>query len=275
MFRRVSVFSYGVVCYSIGFGVLLYLIAFIGNFLVPKTIDGPLVGSLASATAVNLGLIAVFMVQHSVMARPAFKRWLARFFPAEAERSTYVLMSGLALILLFWQWRPMGGIVWHMSSLAPWAVMMTLFTLGWVTVFGSSFLINHFDLFGLRQSWLCLRGKPYTPLQFKTPGPYALVRHPLYVGWITAAWATPTMGAAHLAFAVLLTVYILLAIRWEERDLVDALGDDYVDYQHRVGMLLPRLAKPASAEARLRSFTFETKKRTDAKRSAIVASLRA
>lgn len=248
MTRRVAVFVYGVLSYAVGFGVLLYLIGFIGNFLVPTSIDGPLQGSLVGAVAVNLGLILAFAVQHSVMARPAFKRWLVRRIPAEAERSTYVLASGLALIALFALWRPMGGIVWDVQNQAARIALFALFAAGWVTVFGSSFLINHFDLFGLRQVWLCLRGKPYTPLEFKTPGPYSLVRHPLYVGWITAAWATPTMGAAHLAFAVAMTAYILVAIRWEERDLVDALGQDYADYQQRVPMLAPRLRRAKKSQ---------------------------
>ncbi|TWT85444.1 hypothetical protein Pla123a_02510 [Posidoniimonas polymericola] len=243
MTRRILVFGYGLVSYAVGFSVLLYLIAFIGNFWAPTTIDGPLVGSLASAAAINLGLILTFAVQHSVMARPAFKQRLARWIPPEAERSTYVLASGLVLIALFVLWRPMGGIVWDIQQPLARTALFALFACGWVTVFGSSFLINHFDLFGLRQVWLCLRGKPYTPLAFKTPGPYSLVRHPLYVGWLTAAWATPTMGAAHLAFAVLMTVYILAAIRWEERDLVDALGQDYTEYQERVPMLAPRLLR--------------------------------
>lgn len=248
MTRRLLVFGYGLASYSVGFGVLLYLIAFIGNFWAPTTIDGPLTGSLVTAAAINVGLILAFAVQHSVMARPAFKAWLTRWIPQEAERSTYVLASGLVLIALFVLWRPMGGLVWDVQQPLARTALFALNAAGWVTVFGSSFLINHFDLFGLRQSWLCLRGKPYTPLEFKTPGPYSLIRHPLYVGWLTAAWATPTMGAAHLGFAVLMTVYILAAIRWEERDLVDALGQQYADYQRRVPMLAPRLLRRRKEE---------------------------
>lgn len=175
------------------------------------------------------------------MARPAFKRWWTQIIPPEAERSTYVLLSSLALVLLFWQWRPIGGTVWHVEHAAGQALLYGLFAAGWLTVLVTTFLINHFDLFGLRQVWLYLRGEPYRPLRFVTPGPYRHVRHPLYVGWLLAFWATPTMTVAHFLFAAATTAYILIAIRFEERDLVDVHGPSYVEYRDRVPMLLPRL----------------------------------
>jgi methanethiol S-methyltransferase len=159
------------------------------------------------------------------------------------ERSTYVLLSSLALLLLFWQWRPIGGVVWNIEDATGRTLMYALFAAGWVIVLVTTFLINHFDLFGLRQVWLYLRGRPYTPLGFVTPGPYRYVRHPLYVGWLFAFWATPTMTVAHLFFAVATTAYILLAIQFEERDLVVIHGEDYATYRQRVPMLIPRLRK--------------------------------
>lgn len=242
MTRRIGIFAYGVVSYVIFFATFLYAIGFIGNFGVPRTIDGPPQGSLAAALAINLGLLALFALQHSAMARPAFKRWLTRLIPEPAERSTYVLASSLALLLLFWLWQPIGGVVWQLDSDAARGLAYGLFALGWAIVLVCTFLINHFDLFGLRQVWLALRGQPYTPLRFTTPGPYRLVRHPLYVGWLLAFWATPTMTATHLLFALATTAYILIAIRLEERDLVAAHGADYERYRERVPMLLPRLS---------------------------------
>jgi protein-S-isoprenylcysteine O-methyltransferase Ste14 len=172
------------------------------------------------------------------MARPAFKRWLTRFIPEAAERSTYVLLSSAALILLFWLWRPLGGVVWDVQNPIAWWALQGLFACGWLTILVTTFLINHFDLFGLRQVWLFLRGQEYTYLEFKTPGPYRFVRHPLYVGWLIAFWATPTMSVGHLLFSALITVYILVAIQFEERDLVE-FHPEYVDYRRRVPMLLP------------------------------------
>jgi protein-S-isoprenylcysteine O-methyltransferase Ste14 len=174
------------------------------------------------------------------MARPAFKRWLTRWVPGPAERSTYGLLSSAALFLLFWQWRPLGGVVWEVPGEAARAAVYAAYAAGWLTVLATTFLINHFDLFGLRQVWLAFRGVPYTPPRFVTPWPYRLVRHPLYVGWLTVFWAAPTMTAAHLLFAAGLTAYILAAIRWEERDLV-AAHPEYASYRRRVPMLLPRL----------------------------------
>jgi len=230
-------FGYGVVAYGVFFATFLYAIAFVGN-LVPQGMDAPPVGPVGVSLLIDLALLGVFALQHSVMARPAFKRWWTRFVPQPVERSTYVLASSLALILLFWQWRPLGGMVWDIDAPAARTLMHVGFAFGWSLVLVTTFLINHFDLFGLRQVWLNLRRQPYTALPFKTPGPYRLVRHPLYVGWFFAFWATPTMTTTHLLFAVATTAYILVAIRFEERDLV-RFHPEYAEYRSRVPMLIP------------------------------------
>lgn len=245
--RRIAAFTYGVVCYAIFFATFLYAIGFLGNFLVPKSIDsGPRIAFLP-ALLIDIGLLAVFALQHSVMARPAFKRVWTKIVPKPIERSTYTLLSSLALILLFAGWQPLGGTIWEVENGVAQAVLYGLFATGWLVVLASTFLINHFDLFGLRQVWLYLRGKEYTPLEFQTPGFYKHVRHPLYVGWFLAFWATPVMTAAHLVFAITTTAYILVAIQLEERDLIGFHGRDYVEYRRRVPMLIPRLGKLRSA----------------------------
>lgn len=243
MWKRVAVFVYGAVSYAVFFGTFLYAAGFMMNLVVPKSIDSAVEGPLWLAFAVNMGLLGLFAVQHSVMARPAFKRVLTRVIPQAAERSTYVLASSLALLLLFWLWRPMGGVVWDFQSPAARGIMWGVGVFGWLLVLVTTFLINHFDLFGLRQVWLYLRGRPYTHLRFVTPGPYRIVRHPLYVGWLAAFWGTPTMTGAHLLFAVVTTAYILVAIRLEERDLVSYHGETYEAYRERVPMLVPRPGK--------------------------------
>jgi len=239
MIKRIAFFAYGTISYAIFLGTFLYALGFVGNFGVPRTLDGAPAESLALALAVDAGLLALFAVQHSVMARRWFKDWWTRFVPRPLERSTYVLFSSLALLLLFWQWRPLGGVVWSVESQAGRVVLWALFAFGWGLVLVSTFLINHFDLFGLRQVWLYLLGRPYTALHFGTPGPYRLVRHPLYVGWLFAFWATPTMAAAHLLFSVATTAYILLAIQFEERDLAREHGESYEEYRRAVPMLVP------------------------------------
>ena len=237
------------VSYAIFFGTFVYAAGFIGNFLVPKTMDSGATGPLGTALLVNGLLLAVFAVQHSGMARPGFKQWLTRYIPEPAERPTYVLLSSLALILLFAAWQPLGGTIWHIESSAGQAILYGLFALGFLIVLVTTFLINHFDLFGLRQVWLYLRGREYTPVRFVEPGPYKLVRHPLYVGWLLAFWATPTMTASHLVFAIATTAYILVAIQLEERDLEASLGEDYRAYRDRVPMLIPgRKRGEAAAE---------------------------
>jgi protein-S-isoprenylcysteine O-methyltransferase Ste14 len=247
--QRKLFFVYGVGCHALFLGVYAWMAAFVANidFGVIPTIDGPRGGSLADALAIDLILIAIFGIQHSVMARPAFKRWWTRFVPQPIERSTYVLISCLLMMLLMWQWRPIGGIVWDVTHPVGRTALFGLFALGWVMVPVVSLLINHFDLFGSRQVWLHLRGREYSNLPFRVPLAYALVRHPLYVGWIVAFWATPTMTLSHLAFAALFTAYILIAIPLEERNLVEHFGQKYVEYRRRVGGLLPRLPGPRVA----------------------------
>ena len=239
MIKRLGFFVYGVVCYAIFFATFLYAIGFIGNFGVPSTLDEPAREPLARAILIDAALLGLFAVQHSVMARRWFKERWTKIVPPVIERSTYVLFSSLALIVLFWQWRPLGGVVWSVENPAGRAVLFALFAFGWGLVLVSTFLINHFDLFGLRQVWLFLRGRPYTKLEFGTPGPYRLVRHPLYVGWFFAFWMTPAMTYAHLLFAIATTAYILIAIQFEERDLVHEHGSSYEDYRRRVPMLVP------------------------------------
>jgi methanethiol S-methyltransferase len=247
MIKRWSVFLFGVVSYVMFLATFLYAIGFVGGFVVPTTLDGERTGPLGTALAVDVLLLALFAIQHSVMARPWFKAAITRWVPEPAERSVYVLCSNVALLLLFWQWQPIGGTVWDVEGPAGRLAFHAVFALGWTVVLLTTFLINHFDLFGLRQVWLFLRGRPYTQLHFATPGPYAHIRHPLYVGWLLAFWATPTMTAAHLLFAVATTAYMLVAIRFEERDL-EAAHADYADYRRRVPMMIPRLgAKPTPA----------------------------
>jgi len=247
--KRWLILLYGVVCYAVFFATFLYAIGFVGGLWVPKSMDSARDTSVPVALAINLGLLALFALQHSVMARPAFKRAWTRVIPDSAERSTYTLLSSLALILLFWQWRPLGGVVWQVENEVGRALLYAAFAFGWGLVLVSTFLINHFDLFGLRQVWLQFRGRPYRPLPFKTPGLYRLVRHPLYVGWFFAFWATPTMTMTHLVFALMTTAYILIAIRLEERDLLDALPE-YAQYRREVPMLVPRAPRGSRAAAR-------------------------
>lgn len=238
---RILVFAYGTVTYAITLGIFAYAAGFIGNFGVPKAMDSGRETSLAAALVVDLLLLGVFAVQHSVMARGWFKRWLTQFIPRAAERSTYVLASNLLFMLLFWQWQPIGGTVWNVEDSALRAAIFEVYAAGWFLLLTVTFLINHFDLFGMRQVWYYLRGREMPPLRFVTPGPYKLVRHPLYIGWFTIFWATPTMTATHLLFALMTTAYILVAIRFEERDLVRHYGEAYSQYRKRVPTFIPRL----------------------------------
>jgi protein-S-isoprenylcysteine O-methyltransferase Ste14 len=236
--KRLLIFLYGLVCYGVFFVTFLYSVGFIGNFGVPKSIDSAREVGFATALWTNLALLGLFAVQHSVMARPAFKRWWTRLVPVTAERSTYVLLSSVALIVLFAYWQPMGGIVWNVESPLGRGLLYGMYAFGFALVLVSTFLINHFDLFGLRQVWLQLRGRPYTAVSFRMPLVYRYVRHPLYVGWFFVFWATPTMTAAHLVLALGTSAYMLLGIRFEERDLV-AEHPEYAEYRRRVPMLVP------------------------------------
>lgn len=237
--KKFLVLLYGVISYLVFFGTFLYSFGFVGNLFVPKSIDGEMQTSLLNAFLINAGLLALFALQHSIMARPAFKAKWTKIVPESAERSTYVLLSSLCLILLEWMWQPMGGTVWSVESTVAKNVLLGIFILGWLIVLLSTFMINHFDLFGLRQVWFYFQGKDYEPLRFRVPFFYKYVRHPLYLGWLLAFWATPVMTAAHLLFALLTTGYIFTAIYFEEKDLVTTFGNKYKDYKKKTPMIFP------------------------------------
>lgn len=242
---RAAMFLYSLGAYGLFLAVFLYLVAFVGNVAVPRSIDvGPASG-IVPAIAIDVLLIVLFGLQHSVMARPAFKRWFTRLVPAPIERSTFVLVASLLLALLMWQWRPIPLSLWHFegtAAIALWAV----FGVGWLVVLLSTFLINHFDLFGLRQTWLHLRHRPAPALQFRTTLLYRAVRHPIMLGFLLAFWATPDMTAGHLLFALAMTGYIAIGVHHEERDLVRSLGDDYVAYRRETPAFIPGL--PGASE---------------------------
>jgi methanethiol S-methyltransferase len=238
---RIGIFVYGLFSYLIFLAVFVYGLGFIGGFFTPTSLDAEPTSSLGHALAVDLGLLALFAIQHSGMARPRFKAWLTRLVPAAAERSTYVLLSSLALAAMFIYWEPIGGVVWRVAEGPARSCIIGLYVFGWLLLLYSTFLIDHFDLFGLKQVQRRFRGQPYRTPAFRTPSLYKVVRHPLYIGWLAIFWAAPTMTAAHLLFALATTAYILIAIRLEERDLVAAFGDEYVSYRARTPMLVPRL----------------------------------
>jgi protein-S-isoprenylcysteine O-methyltransferase Ste14 len=237
--KRFGYFLYGLACYLIFFGTLLYAVGFIGNLVVPYTLDGEPFMPVGQAAAIDVALLLLFAIQHSVMARQWFKERWTLIVPQTLERSTYVLLSSVALIILFRFWQPIGGVIWSVENLKGRLVLLSLFASGWLLVLVSSFLINHFDLFGLRQVWLYLIGRPYSALPFATPVLYRVVRHPLYVGWLLVFWMATTMTIAHLLFSLATTAYIVMAIQFEERDLIDIHGDAYRRYKRTVPMLIP------------------------------------
>jgi protein-S-isoprenylcysteine O-methyltransferase Ste14 len=242
--RRIIGFAYGVTCYAIFFVTFLYLIAFLANFRVPKGIDDGVPVATGLALLINLGLIALFGIQHSVMARPAFKKRLTAWLPESVERSTFVLASSLALVILYWQWRPLPQAVWSVESPAGRMILWALLLAGFGIVLLSSFIIDHFELFGLRQVWLALLSKAYRHPAFRVTYFYKFIRHPIYLGLLLGMWGTPQMTLGHLLFAMGMSVYILIGIHYEERDLELFLGEDYRRYKQRVPMLIPGFGKP-------------------------------
>ncbi len=243
--KRWLYFGYGLACHGLFLAMYAYMAGFVGNFLVPKSIDAPALASPPVAVAVNLGLVLLFAVQHSVMARPAFKRVWTRVVPQPIERSTYVLLSCVVTAIVMWLWQPLPAIVWNIQTPVLRAMGWTLFAAGWLMVPAITLIIDHFDLFGIRQVWLHLRGKEYTSLPFQARLAYRYVRHPLYLGWALAFWATPTMTVGHLLFAGSLTAYMALAAIVEERDLIAHFGHRYESYRRSVPMFIPRVTPTA------------------------------
>ena len=248
-FHRVAVLAYSILAYASFLVSFAYAIGFMGGFLVPRSLDSAPTRAVGPALLINAALLIVFALQHSVMARPAFKRMLTRYIPESAERATYVLMSSVALGLVFWLWEPMGGEVWHVQSPLWRGLLYAGYAAGLALVFVATLMLNHFDLFGLRQAWKHFRQERYVPLKFATPGLYRYIRHPLYLGWITSFWCVPTMSVAHLLFAVMTTAYIFAAVQLEENDLIAVHGAEYLDYARKTPMLVPNLARRVEEDA--------------------------
>ena len=245
--KRWLFFAYGIACHLLFLVVYAYFCAFTGDILVPKSIDAPVTSAVGAALVIDAALLLVFGLQHSLMARPAFKRMWTRFVPEPLERSTYVLVSCLVTGLLVWQWRPIDAIVWDVQNPIGRGLMWTLFAAGWLMVPLVSLMISHFDLFGSRQVWFYFQGREYESLPFRTPLLYARVRHPLYIGWGLAFWATPTMTVGHLLFATVLSAYMGLATLFEERDLLAHFGNQYEQYRRTVPRFVPRLWRVSKA----------------------------
>lgn len=242
-FGRTLAVVYGALAYLVFFVTFLYAIGFVGDLVVPKAIDDGVVVPPLQALLINVVLLGIFAGQHSLMARPFFKRWWTKIVPRSVERSTFVLLASLALVLLYWQWRPIPQPVWVVENEVARALIYALFFIGWGIVFLGTFMINHFDLFGLRQVFFYAKNKSYKELGFRTPFFYRFLRHPIMLGFIIAFWATPNMSVGHLLFAIATTVYILIAIQLEEHDLIGYFGEQYKEYRRRTPMLIPRLPK--------------------------------
>jgi methanethiol S-methyltransferase len=240
MFARLLILFYAIVSYAVFFVSFLYSLGFVGNYFVPKSIDVGDAANWSEAIVVDLLLLGIFAIQHSIMARPAFKRWSAKFFPEASQRSTYVLLSSLIQLLLFWQWRPIPIKVWHIEGMAAW-LLIGVYWLGWLIMLASTFMIDHFDLSGLHQAFSAVRGTKLPGQSFRTPLLYKVVRHPIMLGLLLAFWATPEMTAGHLLFAIMSTAYILVGVQFEERDLIAEFGATYQHYRQRAPMLLPRI----------------------------------
>jgi protein-S-isoprenylcysteine O-methyltransferase Ste14 len=236
---RFIAFLYGIVAYAVFLISFLNAVGFVENLIVPKTIDSGSAGPIVEAATINVALMSLFAIQHSVMARPQFKAWWTRFVPASVERTTYVLLSSLVLLLLCWQWRPMPSIIWQVENPQVAAAITGLSFVGWLLALTSTFLINHFELFGLHQVTNNLAGRPMPAARFRVPLYYKFVRHPLYLGFIIAFWAAPTMTAGHLLFSVVTTSYIVVGALLEEQDLLALFGDEYRRYREQVSMLVP------------------------------------
>jgi protein-S-isoprenylcysteine O-methyltransferase Ste14 len=236
---RIATLVYGILAYAAFFGAFCYAIGFVGNWLVPKSIDSGTPGAAIPSLLINGSILAAFVLQHTIMARPGFKRVWTRMIPRAAERSTYVLLASAIFVLLFWQWRPLPGIVWQTTSPAAVYALSAFCLLGFGIALAASTMVSHFDLFGLRQSWLRFRGRAYSPVGFRLVGLYKLVRHPLMLGFLIAFWSTPVMTAGHLFFSIMTTAYILMGIWFEERDLVREHRESYLEYRRTTPALIP------------------------------------